>query len=293
MVSRQFLNNNKQSGERNMIGITSVNGLHLPIEERFSCIKAAGFDSILLWWGKNGDSSRPQRVLLAENYGLQIENVHASSDHLNRIWTDGSEGDAVISELSREIEDCSAFGIKTIILHLTNGDIPPPITEIGRKRIEKMIGLAERRKVQIAFENVRSAMPIRYILDTYTTPCVGLCYDIGHEHKWTPGIDWLDLYSDRIFAVHLHDNNGDTDSHLVPFDGNINWNEKIKALAVSSYQGAVAIESEYHASSLYETDGFEVFLKKAYEQGVVIENIISQYKKQESSANAKRSDTMI
>lgn len=76
-----------------MVGITSVNGLHLSMEERFYKIKSAGFDSILLWWGDDEAEPRKERILLAEKYNLSIENVHTSTEHLNAIWKSGDEGE--------------------------------------------------------------------------------------------------------------------------------------------------------------------------------------------------------
>ena len=35
-------------------------------------------------------------------------------------------------------------------------------------------------------------------------------------------------FKNRIFAVHLHDNDQSDDQHLLPFDGTIDWNKTIK-----------------------------------------------------------------
>ena len=260
-----------------MIGITSINGLSLSMDQRFSKIKDAGFESILLWWGNDEEDSRTKRVTLACKYGLHIENAHATTDNLNALWTDTSEGDCVLSEFKQEVVECSEFGIKALVIHLTNGNTPPPISSIGICRIEQLIKLAEHLKIQLAFENVRKSEHVRYVLDSFLSPCVGLCYDSGHEHIWSPDIDWLNEYGTRVFAIHLHDNNGDRDSHLVPFDGTIDWIRKSKQIAKSSYTGTITIESEMHASQLYEKDGFESFLSYAYEKGKKLAEAIYQH----------------
>ena len=51
----------------------------------------------------------------------------------------------------------------------------------------------------------------------FKSPYVGLCYDVGHDHYWRVQ-DWLGLFGDRVFALHLHDNFADKDSHFIPFD---------------------------------------------------------------------------
>lgn len=261
-----------------MVGITSVNGFDFSMEERFYKIKSAGFDSILLWWGDDEAEPRKERILLAEKYNLSIENVHASTEHLNAIWKSGDEGEHTLLKLMQEIRDCSLYGINTMVLHLTNGSCPPPVSEIGSNRIERLIVFAENLNVRLAFENVRLPQHTRYILDKYHTPFVALCYDSGHENCWSPQINWLDLYRHRIAAIHLHDNFRDEDSHLIPFDGTVDWEQKAKAIAASSYLGAVTIEAEYHSSKAYEINGFDFFLKKAYEKSVTISRMISHYK---------------
>lgn len=261
-----------------MIGITSINGFPLSMEQRFSKIKDAGFQSLLLWWGNDEADSRARRVTLARKYGLHIENAHATTDNLNAIWTEGSKGDCVLSELKQEVIDCSEFGIKTLVVHLTNGNAPPPVSSIGISRIEQLIKLAELLKVQLAFENVRKPEHIRYVLDSFLSPYVGLCYDSGHEHFWSPDIDWLHEYGTRVFAIHLHDNNGDKDSHLLPFDGTIDWVKKSKQIANSAYTGTITIESEIHASQKYEKDGLESFLSYAYKKGKKLAEAIYQHR---------------
>lgn len=256
-----------------MIGLTTINGYPLPMETRFEKIKAAGFDSILLWWGNDEKENRQERVVLAEKHHLIIENVHAQTDNLNSLWLSGDEGEQTVSELITEIEACGIYGISTIVLHLTNGSAPPSLSEAGIKRIERLINTAEKMNVQIAFENIRIPQHTQYILDHYHSASVGLCYDSGHENYWTPEIDWLNLYGNRIFAIHLHDNTGNGDSHMIPFDGNIDWDTKLKALAGSSYQGSITLEAEYH-HGVYAMDGFEAFLKKANISGADIENRI-------------------
>ncbi len=261
-----------------MIGISSLNGLSLPIDERFARMKAAGFESILLWWGADEQNSRATRVAFAKKHGLYIENAHATTDNLNALWSDGDAGDHTLSELKREIADCSRWEIGTLVVHLTNGNEPPSVSGIGISRIEQLIQHAENAKIRLAFENVRKPEHIQYVLDHYTSAYVGLCYDSGHEYLWSPGVDWLKEYGTRVFAIHLHDNTGDKDTHLVPFDGMIDWSHKVKQLAESSYTGTITIESEIHSSNRYDENGFDSYLSYAYESGKKLAELIRAHR---------------
>ena len=259
-----------------MIGITSINGLSFSMDERFAKIKAAGFESIMLWWGADETSSRATRVALAKKHGLHIENAHATTDHLNTLWLNDDAADHTLSELKQEITDCAHLGINTLVMHLTNGSEPPPVSDIGILRIESLIQHAENKKIRVAFENVRKAEHVQYILNHYNSPYVGLCYDSGHEYLWTPDTDWLNTYSQRVFAIHLHDNHGDGDFHLIPFDGEIDWSKKAKQIAQSSYTGTITIESEIHSSNQYDRDGFDSFLTCTYQSGKKLADMIRE-----------------
>lgn len=254
-----------------MIGISTGNGYPLPFESRYALYKAAGFDSIILWWGNDDMATRADRVWLTKVYDLKIEHAHASTDALNLIWLEGNAGNRTTNRLLHEIADCAEFGIRTLVIHLTNGSTPPPITSIGLHRIEHLIRLAEEAHVRLAFENLRIPQHTQYILELYPSSFVGLCYDSGHEHFWTPFIDWLQTYGDRIFAVHLHDNHRHSDAHLIPLDGTINWEQKLAAIAASSYSGSVTLEAEFKTSGRYDADGLEAFLHTAYRRGRALE----------------------
>jgi sugar phosphate isomerase/epimerase len=60
-------------------------------------------------------------------------------------------------------------------------------------------------------------------------------FDIGHAHlAELPEDERLEKsfspLRDLVSSVHLHDNHGDKDEHLPPFDGTIDWPAAIKLL---------------------------------------------------------------
>lgn len=72
---------------------------------------------------------------------------------------------------------------------------------------------------------------------------VGACYDFGHGNL-TPGShrDKLHLLGRRLQAVHVQDNHGKSDEHLLPLYGSIDWNECMQALADIGWQGDLTFE---------------------------------------------------
>lgn len=72
---------------------------------------------------------------------------------------------------------------------------------------------------------------------------VGACYDFGHGNL-TGGFHRqnLNILGHRLKAVHVQDNKGLSDEHLLPFHGNIDWKDAMAGLADIGYQGDLTYE---------------------------------------------------
>ena len=87
---------------------------------------------------------------------------------------------------------------------------------------------------------------IRYV-DTLNSCNAVACLDIGHtaltyqkEKPW----DYIrGLGKNRLKALHVHDNNGMNDQHLLPYEGYIDWMEVTKALGEIDYEGDFTFET--------------------------------------------------
>lgn len=81
-----------------------------------------------------------------------------------------------------------------------------------------------------------------YILDI-DSPYFGFCIDTGHLNLagGNPA-ETIKLYGDRLLAVHLHDNHGLTDEHLLPGKGNIDFQAIKTALKENFFDGVYNFE---------------------------------------------------
>lgn len=250
-----------------MITIYDWFGYSLPINERYHCIKQAGFDGVLLWWsdgfGRGDYLAGPK---LAEKAGLFIENIHAPIQNQNDLWLDNLKGEALTNCYLQCIKDCSDFRIPTMVVHLPDDDYPCNV--LGIDRIKKMEERARLLKVNVAFENLRNYNNLTTVLDQVTSPNIGFCYDCCHHYNYCGSYDLLSMYGSRLMAVHLHDNGGSRLQHQLPFDGNINWNAVMQKLAQVQYQGATALEP---MNWDYSQLTVEQFLHTAFEKAKKLE----------------------
>ncbi|MBR1606716.1 MAG: sugar phosphate isomerase/epimerase [Clostridia bacterium] len=80
---------------------------------------------------------------------------------------------------------------------------------------------------------------------------VGICYDFGHANL-TGGFHRqnLNAIGKRLQAVHVQDNHGQSDEHLLPFFGSIDWEEAMLGLAESGYAGELTFEIQEYGRFL-------------------------------------------
>lgn len=77
-------------------------------------------------------------------------------------------------------------------------------------------------------------------------PYFKMCLDTGHANI-QPGVNPVEVVKkcgDEIRVLHIHDNNGCTDQHLMPYLGNIDWKAFYKALLEVGYEGDFSLETE-------------------------------------------------
>ena len=257
-------------------GINSWFSFRLPIIERLKMIKDAGFEATSLWWAEEGSSKQPD---MARKIGLEIDNVHAPFHNPDALWYEGIEGDDYRDAVIECINSAYMHCVPTVVVHLTSFGKEAPVTDFGITRVGRIVNAAEIANVNVAFENLNSLAHLQEVFNRYDSPFVGFCYDSGHENWNHRDANVLTMFADRLVALHLNDNFGDGDAHLLPYDGNINWAQTIQMLnskALRFFSLEVDYERERGENSPYKNMAPEVFLQQAYEKTA---RLISMYNK--------------
>lgn len=82
---------------------------------------------------------------------------------------------------------------------------------------------------------------LQWILDRLP-PSVGVCLDTGHAHLARFVETFIDLARERLMHVHIHDNHGTHDDHLIPGEGAVDWCGFFEGLRRVRYGGALVLE---------------------------------------------------
>ena len=231
-------------------------------------IKAHGFESFF-------SIDYDEKTVLAlqekaQKLGLVYEFIHGPFDGINEMWT-SEQTPKIFNEMCTAITSAGKAGVKTVIVHVSSSENPPPVCDLGLARFDKWVELAEQNGVILAFENLRKFGNFAYLLQRYEhKENVRYCYDCGHEHCFTVHVPFLEFLGDKLICTHIHDNFGKNlarpdggDLHLLLFDGDIDYQKMMRGLNGANYQGSLMLEVFNLGYPQYSPDEF---LSEAFER---------------------------
>lgn len=228
------------------IGINTIairNGAN-GIEDYVKQIKELGFESTFT--GVYADvADQVKMAELLSKYGIDYEFTHSDFDGINNMWLDCAEGEAMFATLKRNVDLTAAAGVAATIVHLSSGNTPPSISDIGRARYVELVEYAAAKGVRVDFENLRKLANVAWAMETFEDyDNVGFCWDCGHENCYTKSIEFMPLFGKRLTSTHIHDNRGikDGDDHMLPFDGNLDFSRFAEHIKNSGYTGTLMLE---------------------------------------------------
>ncbi len=71
----------------------------------------------------------------------------------------------------------------------------------------------------------------------------GICWDTGHANiSGYKQSEQMEILKGRMDVLHIHDNNGVKDEHLLPFDGNIDWQDVAFGIRCCGFSGILDVE---------------------------------------------------
>jgi sugar phosphate isomerase/epimerase len=210
-------------------------------------IAQAGFSAVEIFCASQHFSYRePQRVReigdALDEYRLRLHSMHSPTD---RDRSPGRESGVVIS-----ISDP-----QYLIQHMWHGrqSADPRKLDAAFTSLESLSMFAKARGVTIALENTPDELGApaslqHFITDTHLHD-LKLCFDIGHAHIEEGAQASFDAMRERVVSTHIHDNHGDKDEHLLPFEGTIDWDAALAGFAGAPVELPFVFEIKAQASA--------------------------------------------
>ena len=226
-------------------GIFNWFGYVMPVEERLKLIKEANFDNVMLWWEDESFpyfNDKKTFVSMAREFGLGVDNIHLPYDDCNLLWSDNiADREKHINQVLKWLDGCKESGADKVVMHtnrssissLSNGNS----VDFGKgyKSFEKIVFLAEDIKIKIAIENTKQFRYTDFILTEFKSNYLGFCYDSSHDfiNGESKG-EILKKWKDRLFCVHLSDNDGLEDRHWLPKKGIVDFKSIVDIIKETS-----------------------------------------------------------
>jgi len=258
----------KEHEERKMrkIGVNLLNFPEVPVEERIKFMSEIGFEATFTGMGEEKDTE--QNANLFAKYNIAYEAVHAPFRPINDIWLDNEVGEEVYQRMLDCVDYCVKFNVPTMVIHMSSGLTPPPVTDLGRERYTAIIEYAEKKGIVLAFENLRKLAHLAWVFEEFKDhDTVKMCWDCGHETCYTPQYEFMPMFGHKLAALHIHDNYGilNQDDHLLPFDGVTDFNRVARQIKQSGYEGSIMLEVMRGSHERYANMSFEEYAIKAVE----------------------------
>src|SRR5579862_6944518 len=204
-------------------------------------ISQAGITSVEIFCSPRHFNYRePQAVReLADalgEYRLQLHSLHSPTE---RDLSHGRESGVPISisdterirrldavdEVKRTLEVAERIPFRFLVQHIGHGRQAADQRKLDAAftSLEILTVFAKARGVTIALENTPNEIGApaslqHFVVDTHLHD-LRLCLDTGHAHMDATVEVAFDAMRDRLVTAHIHDNHGEKDEHLLPYNG--------------------------------------------------------------------------
>ena len=233
--------------------------------ERVSLIAKAGFKFIDL---SLASETANAEIYLSDNWH---DNVIALKNHAESLgvtfvqchapgmnpFDPGIDYNHTCDLVNRSIEVCGMLGIKNTVLHnVYRADPNYDKDEFYERNLlfySHFYPMAEKYEVNILCENTtKKNMPNWYFPTTGKEllefiratehPLVHACWDTGHANCDGSQYEHIVDLGEQLYALHINDNTGHGDEHILPYFGTLNLDDVINGLSDIGYKGYFTFE---------------------------------------------------
>jgi len=165
---------------------------------------------------------------------------------------------AAVDEIKRAIEVAETIPFRYMVQHLgvSEEEFDERKVDAAFSALEELMLFARHRGVEILLENIPNELSTAERLMSFVRTThldLHFVFDLGHANIGGGVAAEFEIMNERIRSTHLHDNDGQSDSHLFPFlaeGGTIDWKNTMKLLRSRPGQYPLLLE-------LKEVDGME------------------------------------
>lgn len=232
-------------------------------------ISQAGIPAIEVFCASGHFNYRsPQAVLelaaALQEHHLKLHSLHSPTERDTALGRDSGVPISIsntervrrqdaVDEVKRALEVAERVPFEYLVQHMGHGRdaADPKKFEAAFNSLEHLVIFAKQRGVTIALENTPNEIGSpeslqQFIKETHLNG-LRLCFDIGHAHIDSNVSDAFEAMRDRVVTTHIHDNHGEKDEHLLPYEGSIDWDEALELFAAAPQPLPIVLELKEQA----------------------------------------------
>lgn len=193
----------------------------------------------------------------AQKTGIFISQVHAPWPVVDT--TEENRAQNMIY-MQKAVQAASLLSSPYLVVHplmpygWDDEEDPDYVESLNEVFFKDLCAYAQKYSVAICIEN----MPMRAhrlsrtprivkLVDKLNLPNFFICLDTGHCNVFGDDAgEMARLCGDRLKVLHVHDNTGESDQHLWPYSGSINWDSFQTALKDIHFDGCLSIEANFN-----------------------------------------------
>lgn len=157
-----------------------------------------------------------------------------------------------LNELEKTTLLAMELGATVMVLHpgvhLEEGENRLERLEIAAVSLRALLERLPESGFCLGVENLlpgylgESAEELARLIEKLGDDRVGFCLDTGHAHLTGEMAALLRRCGKYLCNIHIHDNSGDADCHLIPGQGTIDWFALMEELDAVDYAGPLTLE---------------------------------------------------
>lgn len=241
---------------------TYEQGMHVMKAHGYDGIDYQGFGSIQnspLYKMSDGELERYLTDVkdCASANGLEIHQLHGAWPHVDDITAEGRA--KTVEYFKMNIRGAKMLGCPRVVIHplMPNLYLGKPADEqedfeINGLVLETLAPVARENGVTVCFENMpfigatvfSRVKQVKKLLTMINDEYIKACLDTGHFNSEKGDLyEAICLLGEHLSTMHVHDDRYGQDRHLIPFQGELNWDDFIRGLRDISYQGVISLET--------------------------------------------------
>jgi protein FrlC len=237
--------------------------VNFSVDEAIRRVARAGFDGIDIWGGRphvyrqdfNAQQLAHLRQLL-ESTGLRVPSFMPA--FFRYPYNLSSPNETVrldsVDYMRMSIDNAAALGAELVLIvpgRSLHGQSKPDALARLIHSVREICTYARRYSLRLAIEAVNhyvsdlvnSAAAARHVIDQVDCHRLGIVLDTGHINLGEESMETaLALTGDRLYQVHVNDNNGRRQQNLMPGDGTFDFERFFRLLTQHGYDGYLTAE---------------------------------------------------